>query len=384
MKYFVCSVVIAVTISSLAMTATAADKAVLGAIYDSSATIPTNIKGINTYPAPPRGFNAVTASDEELATYGLPPRPDKQADPVSFAKWVRAMSSPVRHRAISEAKDMGVYSTAAKHAMAPSNLAAASAVSATPTTEYSSNWSGVVNTNANTVWKGTTSFYYVVSEFSVPVAQQPFGTCDGGYDWEVNWNGIDGWKNGDVLQGGSSSYYYCNSATNTKFPGYCGWVEWYPSYPIICEFTVNPGDDMFVETWSTSGGTNPGNVYIYDYTLQVGGVYQLTYKSGPGLVGNSAEYIVERPCCRSFSNGNFGYPLANYIFSFWSDDYAYTFRSVQSFPGSQSPTTYLVDMLDDAGDQIISYPDAGSAGYEGKYAIAFYDEGCAYSGGCTP
>jgi hypothetical protein len=41
-------------------------------------------------------------------------------------------------------------------------------------------------------------------------------------------------------------------------------------------------------------------------------------------------------------------------------------------------------MLDDAGDQFISYPLAGSAGYEGKYAIAFYDENCAYSGGCVP
>jgi len=30
---------------------------------------------------------------------------------------------------------------------------------------------------------------------------------------------------------------------------YCGWVEWYPSYNILCQFDVNPGDDMFVETW---------------------------------------------------------------------------------------------------------------------------------------
>ena len=74
----------------------------------------------------------------------------------------------------------------------------------TVTTEYTTNWSGVGNSNTLTKWNPKTSFDSVYSQFNVPVVQQAFDVCDGGYDWEVTWNGIDGFKNGTVLQGGSS------------------------------------------------------------------------------------------------------------------------------------------------------------------------------------
>jgi hypothetical protein len=43
------------------------------ALYVSAAHISTNIPGINTYAEPPKGFNPVAATGEELATYGFPP-----------------------------------------------------------------------------------------------------------------------------------------------------------------------------------------------------------------------------------------------------------------------------------------------------------------------
>jgi len=61
------------------------------AIRASAATVPTNIPGIHTYAKPPKGFNPVTAMDVELATYGFPPRPDKQVHPGQYARWERAM-----------------------------------------------------------------------------------------------------------------------------------------------------------------------------------------------------------------------------------------------------------------------------------------------------
>jgi hypothetical protein len=39
----------------------------------------------------------------------------------------------------------------------------------------------------------------------------------------------------------------------------------------------------------------------------------------------------------------------------------------------------LVNMYDDAFDQIISVPAA-----QGKYGMFVYDTGCAYTGGCVP
>ena len=40
----------------------------------------------NAFPVPPDGFNPVDASDEDLATYGFPPRPSNEADLIAWKK----------------------------------------------------------------------------------------------------------------------------------------------------------------------------------------------------------------------------------------------------------------------------------------------------------
>src|ERR1700761_7454680 len=51
----------------------------------------TNLSGVMTFATPPQGFSAITASDEELAAYGFPPRPDPQLSPKPYASWAKAM-----------------------------------------------------------------------------------------------------------------------------------------------------------------------------------------------------------------------------------------------------------------------------------------------------
>lgn len=360
------------TITLAQSNAAQVDREAIAAVYESSATIPTNIRGISTFSAPPEHFNPLTASDLELAAYGFPPRPSAQTDPDRYSQWERAMKA-AKIRWNGNLRDMGAYSTAAKIVKNPGEAAA----SATPATTF--NWSGIVNTNKLGRWNPNNSVYFVISSFNVPVVQPPFGTCDGGYDWEVSWNGIDGWNSGDVLQGGSSSQEFCSGGS--FFTNYCGWVEWYPSYPILCEFGVNPGDDFYVESYSPSGGFNEGFVFIEDETTLTYGTYGLGYVSGPPLVGNSAEYIVERPCCRS---GNF-YPLANYVWNFWADSEGFDFYHynhglpTQYLPGSTATSTFVVSMVDDLNTQVISVPAA-----QGKTGMFVYATGCAYTGGCTP
>jgi hypothetical protein len=344
------------------------------AIYDASANVASNIDGVKTFAAPPAGFDVLAATDEALATYGFPPRPDKQNDPAGYARWSRAMTAS-KTRWNGELKHTGLYSRSADRAPAPP---ATADVTATPTTDYYYNWSGFVNTNTLTKYSTKTSFYYVASEFNVPVVNQPAGTCDGGWDWEVSWNGIDGNQDGNaLLQGGSSSSAYCSGST--KSWSYYAWVEWFPAYDILEEFTVNPGDDMYVETWDTS--STQGYVYLVDETTGSSGIYGLTPNGGAGLIGNSAEYIVERPCCRS---GNY-YPLANYVWDFWANSDAVNFNDYNKgiatpyYPGSASSSTLLVNMVDDLDDQVISAPTA-----QGKYGVFFEAEDCASSGGCTP
>ena len=70
--------------------ATAQSEAVRAITSQPQPCLPTS-PSIHTYPEPPKGFNPVTATDVELATYGFPPRPDKQTDPDHYALWERAM-----------------------------------------------------------------------------------------------------------------------------------------------------------------------------------------------------------------------------------------------------------------------------------------------------
>ena len=337
------------------------------AIYNSSHTIKTNVPGVTGFPDLPPGFDAVNASPEQRAAYGLPPAPPV-TDPDSYKIWKKAMSKigHARHYTgpltVTNGKSMPAK---------PAGKPTASPADGTISVSFY-NWSGVASTTTATTWNTSNSFYFVISEFNVPAAQEAFGVCNGATVWEVSWNGIDGYSNGDVLQGGSSSQGSCSGGVNST--SYCAWVEWYPSYPIICEYGVNPGDDLVVETYAT--GPQNGYVFVYDLTLNIYADVNLVPTKPPYLVGNSAEYVVERPCCVGSNN----YPLANYISDFWASNYAYTNAGTLRTPGQTNSKTSLMTMVADDGVTAISYP----AEIGPPYQIWFSDENCAYSGGCTP
>jgi hypothetical protein len=249
------------------------------------------------------------------------------------------------------------------------------------------NWSGIANTNKLKRWNSNTSFDEVASIWNVPVPNHPFGNlpCTEGPWFEVTWNGIDGFSNGDVVQGGSADYWDgggCGGAVQTY-----GWVEWYPSYSILalyCGSSLCPvvsGDDFYVVTYG-SPGTSEQAVFVEDISQQWSGTLGLTYQSGPGLVGSSAEYIVERPCC---NNDGYPLPLGNYVYEFFNDSYAYDGAGTLFYPGLASAATNIISMVADDGATEISYPAGyGTAGIQGRYSIWLTDTGCAYSGGCTP
>jgi len=366
------------------------DRDAVNAMYTASATIPTNIKGIHTFPAAPAGFDPVQADDLDLARYGYPPRPAPQANSEDFARWARAVRAMKRAPDPNKLKEMPFSSMPGKPGHAPAGTPVIPATSAAPGSVYYFNWSGFANTNKLTTWNKNTSFYEVVSEFNTPVAQEAFGACDGTVDEQVSWNGIDGFSNGDVVQGGSLSVAKCVSDVTTT--AYCDWIEWFPSYGITCVIDVTtPGDDVYVATLDTGGGGTTGTaqtVCVIDETLDTGSCYLLDWLTGPGLVGNSAEYIVERPGYGVCGTSCY-FPLANYVSDFWAYSEAWTFTEYDNyvnkgtktpnFPGSTAATTYLINMINDQDTEVIS-----SATAEGDFGIVFYDENCAFSGGCTP
>ena len=339
--------------------------------------INTSVQGVHAFPAPPKSFNPLTATNRELLTYGLPQRPDG-SDEKSLLHWQKAMQALKTHAVDVKAQP---YSSTSMQAGAAVNSNVDGTVSYT-----SGNWSGIANTNKLKTWSNKTSFDEVVSFWNVPVPNHPLGNipCSDGPWFEVTWNGIDGFNNGDVVQGGTADYWDgggCGGAVQTY-----GWVEWYPSYSILTIYcgsspcTVNPGDDYEAVTFGAPG-TSTQSVFVEDITQQWSGTFSLAWQSGPGLVGSSAEYIVERPCC----NGGNYFPLGNYIFEFLGYNFAYDGNGTLFFPGNTGSSTAIITMLADDGATDISFPFLyGTGGNAGKYSIFMEDENCAYVGGCTP
>jgi hypothetical protein len=385
--YLVGAVAMVIGFTALA----AAQRRPADAIYDASAVVATNIKGIRTFNPPPAGFNPVAATDEQLATYGFPPRPN-QNDTRNYGMWVNAMAN-AKNRWAGQLKATRYKSTPLREAQAPEGAEARP--EGAPTTTYSLNWSGFINTNTLKKYSTTSSFYIIYSNFNVPIAQEAFNStsfesgtiCDNDSDLVAMWNGIDGDQDQNaLLQGGTLSGISCAeefSGYPMNATEYISWVEWYPAYPIIAAFSVNPGDDFYVVTWDTTA--TQGYVFLEDETTQTWITVGITPNGGAGLIGNSAEYVVERPCCIDVNGTEYPYPLANYVQDFWApNDYAQTFAQYKAgtttyYPGSTSTTNYLTIMVNDEDTANISVPQA-----MGNFGIFFQAEKCALIGGCTP
>jgi hypothetical protein len=359
-------------------------------IFAASQKTPTSVAGVSIIQDRPAGFNPLTASSADLSKYGLPARPDQASDPQGYAQWARAMTA-LSYRA-ADVKAMPYSSKNLMLAKQPAGAASAE-ISAAPTQLFSYNWSGVANTNTLQYWDPNTSFTSIESVWTVPGALPPFKACAKGIKgalgvpgfYVATWNGIDGVSNGDVLQGGSLAYADCGGPADNA---YIGWVEWYPSYPIleiVCNTSgglvpcpVNAGDVFFVVTYGADSGTQ--NVFVEDATEGWYGTFALGYISGPLLVGSSEEQVMERPCCDTR-----GYPLAltNYLAQSLAFTVGYDGHGTQFFAGSQNAATGVIDMIDDDANQIISAViGQGSTGFQGKYSLFLESANCTYSGGC--
>ena len=304
-----------------------------------------NLPGATTIEAPPAGFDPIAASDEELAYHGFPPRPNQSAQPKAYATWVKAMKAS-RVRVVPNLEQTTIFHGPVKQA----NIVNPTAVESDPllstqasNTSYSNNWSGYVDFSGATSY-GSSSFFYLVNDFVVPVAEQAFGACTGGWDWGSAWNGIDGWGSPDVLQAGIEFDAYCSG--NNRASYYSAWYEWYPYGQVrLGSFPIAPGDDVFVEVWHTS--STQGYAYLVNFNTNLSVQVGFTAHPGYPLLGNSAEWVVERPSV----GGNLT-TLTNYMMEPFWDTYAYT----ETYKFYDIDEATPVDMLNNSGS-VISYPE---------------------------
>ena len=376
---------LALTLATLA----AAQNDAVRNLYLSAANVPTNITGIHTYAEPPKGFNPVAASDVELATYGFPTRPDKQADPHHYALWERAMvAAKIRWNGELKPQPGG------GHGMMPKMPAPSLTEELVPLTgpkQMSNiNGSGVVLANALKTWSNTASFNDIWTVISVPVAQIPFasGSCyNSGYTdlVELSFAGIDGYvfyspATGrplfqPQLSGGVFSDVSCGAGA-TFYYAYVGWG----TENLV--FSLNPGDLFYTEVHAF-GGCNPGSVYVEDLTTLTYNSYSVSNTCLVPQIGRYANWMVERLCCNGPGTDGV-WPLANTIGISFEGAAALNGSGKTFYPGSQATSTSILTMRDDGNTQNIELLNQGSTGFQGLHSLFFQTTGCAYAGGCTP
>jgi hypothetical protein len=325
----------------------------------------TIAEGVVTPSQPPADLNPLAASDEELEENGFPPRPDPQSAPASYARWQTLVSVP--RVANPKLTQTTIYNGPAQH------LSMGPTLSNGIVSTTSTNWSGYAAVGARGTFAHNNSFIF--QEWIVPIAQTAFGVCNGIPVYSSQWDGFDGYGSGDVLQAGTEADAVCSSSGRATL--YSSWIEWYPfSETRVSVPAAQPGDLMGSEVWYTTSSPH-GHAYLVNYTLNQAQTYAFNPPSGTTFVGNSAEWIEERPGV----NGGLA-DLTNYVADPFNVDYAGNTVSY-FYPGSSpaGTTIYAIRMTCPpwnpssacSSTKIISTPDL-----YGLYTLWFYDSVPAY------
>jgi hypothetical protein len=234
-------------------------------------------------------------SDSELRGRGYPPRPDPGAAPEAYASWLKAVT-----RAVTVIAPQNVVRTDRVHGPARLKKEAESIRNGPAS---STNWSGFVATGN----PGT--YNLLAGDWIVPSVSGEYGISA----YSSLWIGLDGWLDGrgnhctkttcDVVQDGTEqdvlNYYFFGIRWEVSV--YYPWAELFPdSERQLPNFQVSPGDQIFSEVWFD--GSN-GWFYLENVSKSTSIEAYEPLKSAlaqaPGstatFVGNSAEWIMERP-----------------------------------------------------------------------------------------
>jgi len=232
------------------------------------------IAGAQIPKAPPKGFNPIEATPEELKSHGLPPKPDAKTDPERHARWSKHLSKPLTFVAptfkIIEKERNPTAKTQTK----------------TTNSATSSNWSGVVVADPSPAKQYTA----IEGEWIVPNAYPSAG--NGNYDVS-QWIGIDGWGNGEVVQTGTDSYV-SESGGKITSQGVYPWFEWFPAYAVaFSNFSVRGGDTIwgYIDVESTTSAY----AFLYNVGARTYASVTFTAPKGTTFIGATAEWITENP-----------------------------------------------------------------------------------------
>lgn len=277
--------------------------AVFALVFGTCALAQAQLAGASSqphfFPAPPAGFDPVSASDADLAEYGFPRRPDPGSD--SYNRWVAHMAH-AKHRL-----DNPIATAAGAAHGQPRPQGAAGAAGQ----NESSNWSGLIEAYQYPYFaangSGVQIFTTVPSVGNMNCSFGPYKT------WI--WAGMDGTDgmgiapagDYDVLQAGVAAEACTNNDPPT--PPYYVWYEWFtkgcydpndpPCKAASVNLVVNPGDNVLVQVGYLPSSSQ-GLAWFLNETKEtyISALFSQPASSLGGTAayaGYTAEWILERP-----------------------------------------------------------------------------------------
>jgi hypothetical protein len=305
------------------------------------------LKHFHTFKLPPRGFNALAASDRELLLHGFPRRPNPETHPALAEKWSRLAA---RHFEFIEPKlEIAPFKRTMDVALIERrrlvqqeliryeqkelvrnrgellfdltkalDFPLSDSIKLRPKLsdlqallpETSGNWSGAYVKHPVSEPIMTVTGQWNVNGINPPWS--PTGLADGTYFCMV-WIGIDGTAGtNDVLQAGTGSQCI---VTGGKFvsTSFFAWTEWFSLPWVVASFPVAVGDEISCTVCAPFGNTH-GTALFNNLTSGLTTTIGIDPPSGTSLSGNVAEWIVEDP--GQLSGGLFPFP--NYGSTFFT------------------------------------------------------------------
>lgn len=246
-------------------------------------TIQTDISGVEAYLQPPENFDPERASNADLHEHGFPSRPDREKDRASYMLWKR-LTSAKRTRIVPK-----LSQTCIRHG--PASILSERQVTPGTIAAQSNNWSGfAIVAPPNTFNTGAS---HLSAVFTCP---QATGVAMGAGEYHSSqWIGLDGYGSNDVLQCGTCADLVNPGGVSVNY----AWFEWFPNYEIkIDNLPVSFFDRINAAVYIIDpSGHGPVQYHISlenERTLKSVDL-RLYPPNGTSLIGDTAEWIIERP-----------------------------------------------------------------------------------------
>jgi hypothetical protein len=191
-----------------------------------------------TYPVPSPHFDPRTATPEQLAHFGFPPKPDRKTNPQVYDLWIKLFSPPLSFVGVDKTFPLASIDQEFDVFDSPSPLP-------TFSTRYesSSNWSGGYITS-----RDGQMFTELYGSWQVPTSSVPTGATGAVSNYRSSaWIGLDGQRsylNSSLPQIGTVQYI---DASGTQMvPKASTWFQWWQPHvirpPVTLPLPVEPGD----------------------------------------------------------------------------------------------------------------------------------------------